>query len=102
MKVNLIGAKRVQGNAKASGKPFDICTLFVMVAIEQVNNDKVQVIGGGFEIVEMPVLPEAFEKFANLKYPASVEIQMETQARFGKFESVCVGLAAASVQPKAA
>lgn len=102
MKVNVAGIKRISGTAKVSGKPFEMCTLFILAAIEPSSSEKVQISGFGYEPLEMPVSPEALKQFEHIKFPSSVEIVMDTQARYGKFESVCIGVVATPPQSKAA
>lgn len=110
MKLTIIGMKRIKGDKSKAGNPFDMPRLFAQVPIESVSNDKVTIIGKGFEIAEIPYELEAEEAFLKLTYPLLVDLKMDSRPRFGKFESVCVGhepLTAAQVavhtaQPKAA
>lgn len=94
MKMQIIGVKRIEGNAKESGNPFDICRIFCMVPIEVGGFGKVRIAGHGFEMAEMELDPAALGFFANLKFP--VQVDLETNQKFfrGKFETIVTGLVA--------
>jgi hypothetical protein len=91
MKMTTIGVKRVKGDKSKAGNPFDILSVFVLVPVEQVTNDKVQITGAGSEMAEVPLDEAALQRFLDLKYPVVLDLQMDSRPRFGKFESVCVG-----------
>ncbi len=91
MKMTVIGVKRVKGDKSKAGNPFDILSVFVLVPVENVSNDKVQITGAGSEMAEVPLDENALSKFLELKYPCQLDLDMDSRPRFGKFESVCVG-----------
>lgn len=91
MKMTVIGVKRVKGDKSKAGNPFDILSVFVLVPVETVTNDKVQITGAGSEMAEVPLDEEALPKFLDLKYPLQLDLNMDSRPRFGKFESVCIG-----------
>lgn len=93
MKLNVIGIKRIKGDKSKAGNPYDICSVFALVPIEQSSNEKMTVTGKGFEIAEVPYEPEHFDvaKFQTLQLPQVLELNMDSRPRFGRFESVCIG-----------
>lgn len=91
MKLQVIGVKRVQGTAKATGQPFDMCTLYAIVPIERVSNGKLEVTGAGFELAEVSLEAEALAAFKTVKFPAVLELHTDSRPRFGKFETVVTG-----------
>jgi hypothetical protein len=91
MKFHVIGVKRIEGTAKASGNPFDMCRLFCLVPIE-IGAGKTKVSGFGMEVAEMELEPEALQQFAGLKFPADVELRIDQKFVFGEFRSVVTGL----------
>lgn len=97
MKFRVIGAKRIEGLAKASGKPFDMCRAYCLVPVET-GQGKTVVTGYGSEVAEMELDPLALPQFANLKFPADVELKIEQRFVFGEFRSIVIGVEGA-VQP---
>jgi len=93
MKLNVIGIKRIKGDKSKAGNPYDICSVFALVPIEQSSNEKMTVTGKGYEIAEVPYEPELFDtaKFKTLQLPQTLELLMDSRPRFGRFESICIG-----------
>ena len=96
MKTTVLGVKRIEGTAKVSGNPFDMCRLFCMVPIEQASG-KTKVSGFGYELGEMELLPESLASFASVKFPAQLDLMVEQKFMFGEFKSFVTGLLAAPV-----
>jgi len=91
VKFMIVGVKRIEGTAKASGQPFDMCRAYCLVPIEA-SSGKTKVSGHGLEVAELELLPEALPAFAGMKFPAEVELKIEQKFVFGEFRSVVVGL----------
>ena len=91
MKFHVIGAKRIEGHAKVSGNPFDMCRAYCLVPIET-GGGKTTVSGYGMELAELELDPKALVQFAELKFPVDVELRIEQRFVFGEFRSVVVGV----------
>lgn len=91
MKANVVGVKRMAGTAKGSGNQYDMCNISVLMPIEQVNNQKMQINGAGFSVMEIPLAVESLPQFMGLKYPVQVQLSTEVRMRSGKPETVVTG-----------
>lgn len=94
MKMKVAGIQRIAGKSKATGADFDMCNLLILVAIENVNNAKIQINGVGFNIKEMPCAKEALVKFMQIPsdaFPMDLEIETEPRPSIKGFETVVVG-----------
>lgn len=100
-KMMVVGVKRIQGVAKESKNPFDMCRLYCLVPIDA-GAGKVQVSGHGFEVGEMQLEPEAMAQFSALRFPTQVELRIEQRFVFGEFRSVVVGLEGEKAQQRPA
>lgn len=99
MKMTVLGVKRIEGTAKATGNPFDMCRVHCVVPIE-VSSGKTRVSGYGFEQGEMELDPAALLKFEGLHFPLQLELQVEQRFVYGEFRSIVVGVVAASADVK--
>jgi hypothetical protein len=97
MKLNVLGVKRIEGNAKATGNPFDMCRLFAAVPIE-IATGKVNVSGFGFELAEISLDPAALDQFRGVKFPAVLDCTSDSRPFRGKLETVITGFLAAAVK----
>lgn len=94
MKTTVIGVKRVAGNSKANGTPFDMCRLLCLTPVVQ-SNGKTQVNGAGSEQMELSLDKDALPLFMRLDWsngPIKLEIELEPRPHFGKVESVVTGI----------
>lgn len=92
MKFNVTGVKIVDGLTKKDETPFEIPAVLVSVPIKPGNFSKnYRVRGYGNEVAEIYLDPASLELFANVKFPADLELQTEMQVVRGKFESVVIG-----------
>ena len=98
MKFHVVGAKRIEGFAKATGSPFDMCRAYCLVPIET-GGGKTTVSGYGMELAELELDPKALGQFAELKFPADVELKIEQRFVFGEFRSVVVGVDGVAARP---
>ena len=101
MQFNVVGVKRIEGTAKASGNPFDMCRLYAMVPIEGAEG-KTRVTGYGMEVGEMDLDPAVLGDFAKIVFPAKLELKTEQSFRMGEFKTVVVGIEGAKSSAKAA
>lgn len=93
MKLNVCGVKRVQGTSKESGNPFDMPRLFALVPVEAGGGAKFQVTGYGFELAEINLDPACLPQFAAIKFPAVLELVMDSRPFRGKLEMFVTGVA---------
>lgn len=93
MKILVAGVQRMYGKSNA-GSEFDICNLLALTPIEPFNNGKMQRLGYGLAVTEIPLAQEALVQFKDQKFPVLLEVVTEPRPRNGKFETVVVGLAA--------
>lgn len=91
MKANVCGVKRMAGTAKGSGNAYEMCNISVLVAVEQVNNPKMQINGAGFDTMELPLDVAALPQFMNLKYPMQMTLLTDVRMRAGKPQTVVTG-----------
>lgn len=91
MKLQVLGVKRVSGTSKA-GSAFDICSVIAMVAVDVAANEKIQVVGYGFEVAEIPLDPACLPQFASCKFPSSMDLKTDTRPFRGKLETFVTGI----------
>lgn len=91
MKANVCGVKRMAGTAKGSGNAYEMCNISVLVPVEQVKNQKMQINGAGFGVMEIPLAVEALPAFMNQKYPVQMTLITDVRQRAGKAETVITG-----------
>jgi hypothetical protein len=91
MKIQVLGVKLMKGLSKESGNPFEMCSLFAVLPIEQVTGAKFSVEGYGYEVGEMAVEPSAVKQFESFKYPCILELTQEAVLYRGKITQVVTG-----------
>ena len=99
MKIHVIGIKRIKGDKSKAGNPYDMPAFLCQVPIETVSNTEkgFWITGKGDEISEIPYDPKSISPvdIENLPFVRGgslyLELEIESQPRFGKFESICVG-----------
>lgn len=96
MKFKIIGIKRIQGVAKSTGSPFDMCRVYCLVPIET-SSGKTKVSGYGMEVAELEFLPEVLSQFSGLQFPSDVELKLDQRFMFGEYRSIVVGIEVAPV-----
>lgn len=95
MKVTFIGATRRKGNAKATGKPYDMCMCFYGVSVEPVSNPNMQYYGYGHETREMELDPAALDQFASIRLGQEIDLIVEPKPSNPRFTWI-VGVNAAT------
>jgi len=95
---------RVQSGVsnKGEGLPYEMGAVCLAVAVEKMSTKNTKVDGKGFQGVEMPLQPEAFETFSKMNFPCDVELVLDQKAFFGELKIVCVGVRPAVAGVKAA
>lgn len=93
MKIHAAGVQRIQGTSK-KGSPFDMCNLITLVPVEPVVSEKISITGHGYKVVELAVDPLALPQFAGMKFPSTIDVELEPRPRMGKYETTVVGVKA--------
>lgn len=92
MKLHVIGVSRMIGTAKSSGKPYDMAKLLCLQDVQVTAKENYQRTGFGFEVCEVDLDPPALSQFSQVKFPAIIECRTDNVMRFGKMQSLVVGL----------
>lgn len=92
MKLHVIGVSRMTGTAKASGKPYDMAKLLCLQDVQIADKENYQRDGYGFEVCEVDMDPAVLTQFSQVKFPAMLECRTDNVMRFGKMQSLVVGL----------
>lgn len=85
-----MGAYRMTGVAKTSGKPYDMGKLVIEVPVENVAQPNMTRVGYGLTTNELDVAPECVAKF-NFHYPLQLDLEVDQQLQFGRLQAVIVG-----------
>lgn len=91
MKANIIGVTRMAGTAKKTGRPYDMARVYVLQPTDVVANDSFTKTGYGYVSAELECRPDAVARFADLKFPATVELITENDMQFGRIITVVTG-----------
>lgn len=102
MKATVIGVKRVHGIGKESGSPYDMPRALLMTAIRPASKGNFNVEGYGFEVSELPLDWALADRFAQVRFPAQLDLITDVQPVMGRFESVCVDFKPLEANVKAA
>lgn len=92
MRVTAIGVKRMSGVGKESGRPFDFARMTILRQMETVSNEKFQLSGYGYETSDLDVENEALPQFAQIKFPAQLDLIVDTVPGRNGLRSVVVGV----------
>jgi len=90
MRVKALGAYRMTGTAKSSGKPYDMGKLVIEVPVENMATPTMTRVGYGMTVNELDVLPEAIGKF-NFHYPCELDLEVDQVLQFGRLQAIIVG-----------
>lgn len=80
----------MSGVGKDSGRPFDFTQLSILKAIEIHAGEKFSIQGYGYETSDIDVSNEALPKFAGIKFPANLDLVVDTQPGRRGLRSVIV------------
>ncbi|WP_301103119.1 hypothetical protein [Propionivibrio sp.] len=90
MRVKALGAYRMTGIAKASGKAYDMGKLVIEVPVENMATPKMTRVGYGSTTNELDVAPESVAKF-NFHYPLELDLEVDQVIQFGSLQAIIVG-----------
>jgi hypothetical protein len=96
MKMHVIGVSRMSGIAKATQKPYDMAKLLCLQEVQLSAKETFQRAGYGYEICEVDLDPLCISQFAAVKFPAMLECKTDNVMRYGKLQSIVVGIDAAA------
>lgn len=90
MRVKALGAYRMTGTAKASGKPYDMGKLIIEVPVENMAQPNMTRVGYGTTTNELDVMPDCVSKF-NFHYPLELDLEIDQVLQFGRLQAIIVG-----------
>jgi hypothetical protein len=96
MRVHAIGVKRMGGVGKESGRQFDFAQIEILRPLEVVANEKFRLSGYGYETTKLDLANEAMAKFADVRFPAVLDLEVDTQPGRNGLRSVVVGFTRAA------
>ena len=95
MKQQCIGITRIAGVKNSN--PYDMARLVVLVPAEsrtglsKETKDPYTVTSFGHDTAELDMTLEAFVAFKDLKFPIFLEVETDSEIRFGRLQSVVTG-----------
>ncbi len=92
MRVTAIGVKRMSGVGKESGRPFDFSRMTILRQMEPVAGEKFQLSGYGYETADLDVENDALPQFAQIKFPAQLDLVVDTVPGRNGLRSVVTGI----------
>lgn len=92
MRVQAIGVKRMSGVGKQSGKSFDFARLTILRPLEAVSTEVFQLSGYGFETSDIDLANDAMPQFVQVKFPANLDVVVDTVPGRSGLRSVVVGI----------
>lgn len=99
MRVLVLNVKRTKGVSKKDGSPYDIYNISISLPLKEFSSATYQMTGYGHDIAELPLSPEAFTKFSELKEPRVLDLQLETAIMFGDLKQVVTGFSIPTPRP---
>lgn len=96
MRVTAIGVKRMSGVGKESGRPFDFARMTILRPMEAVAGEKFQLSGYGYETSDLDVENDALPQFAQIKFPAQLDLVVDTVPGRQGLRSIVTGVKAAA------
>lgn len=91
MRVTAIGVKRLTGTGKDSGKPFDFAQIAILRPVEVQSSQRFTCVGHGFEVSDLDLEKESINQFAGIKFPAQLDLVVDTVPGRQGLRSVVVG-----------
>ncbi|NHQ85300.1 hypothetical protein HA050_04135 [Iodobacter sp. HSC-16F04] len=92
MKAFVVGISEMKGIAKKTGKPYAMCNINTLVPVENVSSDAFSKRGFGFEIVQIGATADCISQFANIRFPAHVELVTDMTQFAGRLVPIVVGV----------
>lgn len=90
MKVLVLNARRVHGNKKADGKPYEMFEVTVALPLRPVQQGGYNMEGFGMDVATVPLDPAAYQKFSALKQPMFLELVTEPMIMFGELKDTVI------------
>lgn len=91
MRVQAIGVKRMSGIGKETGNPFDFAQIEILRPMENAAKGKFKLEGYGYETLRIDLSNDAIHKFAEVRFPASIDLVIDTIPGRQGLRSVVVG-----------
>jgi len=91
MRATVIGAFRLSGIGKESGNAFDFGRIVVLRPAEPVATKNFRRVGFGFETSELDLSVDAVQKFESVRFPAVLDLSVDTVPGRQGLRSVVVG-----------
>ena len=82
----------MSGVGKDSGKPFDFSRLTILRQIEVAATEKFQLQGYGYEVSDLDLLNDAVPQFAQIKFPCTLDLIVDTVPGRQGLRSMVVGI----------
>jgi len=102
MKTTVVGVMRMRGIGKESGNAYDFAQVIALRPIENVNSEKLTLSGMGFEVVKYDMAITSLAHFNDVKFPAELDLVIDTVPDRRGLKSVVVGIAKAPAVARAA
>lgn len=99
MRALVLNAKKTHGVKKANGAPYEMCVVTISLPLKEFSSSTYNMAGYGHDVAELPLDPEAFLKFSELKEPRVLDLQLESAIMFGDLRQVVVGFTNPAVKP---
>jgi hypothetical protein len=96
MRVTAIGVKRMNGIGKESGRPFDFAQIEILRNIEVVAGEKFTLQGYGYETNKIDLANDCLSKFAEVRFPAVLDLVVTTEPGRSGLRSVVTGFTRAA------
>lgn len=77
MRANVVGVVRLSGIGKESGKPYDFAQVLYLRPIEVSASEKFTLQGYGFEVGKLDLDIDALPQFAQVKFPAQLDLVVD-------------------------
>lgn len=91
MRALVLNAKQSKGVSKKDGSPYEMYTITVSLPLKPFSSSTYQMNGFGHDIAELPLDPQAYAKFSELKESRVLDLQMESAIMFGDLKQVVTG-----------
>jgi len=91
MRCYVVGVKRMCGTGKDSGRKYDFCRITVLSPVKALSRESFAVDGFGFESVDLDLAADALARFAEVRFPALVDLAISQEVRGRGLVSVVTG-----------
>lgn len=98
MRALVLNVKHTHGFKKADKSPYEMFIITVALPLSPFSSANYSYDGFGFDTAELPIEGELYSRFADLKEPRILELQVEPKIVFGDLKNVVVSFSAAVSQ----